>query len=121
MLMDVFSEETAKGNYVIAGGDFNQSFSNVKNNYPVYPEQWQPSFMDVSPYENDCQFLMDSEVASCRSLYKPLTGNESTLQYYIIDGFILSKNIRVDSYEIKDLGFKNSDHNPQLLNVTLVK
>ena len=121
MLMDVFSEETAKGNYVIAGGDFNQSFSNVKNNYPVYPEQWQPSFMDVSPYENDCQFLMDSEVASCRSLYKPLTGNESTLQYYIIDGFILSKNIRVDSYEIKDLGFKNSDHNPQLLNVTLVE
>ena len=121
MLMDVFREETAKGNYVIAGGDFNQSFSNVSNNFAVYPEQWQPSFMDVSPYEADCQFLMDSEVASCRSLYKPLTGNESTLQYYIIDGFILSKNIRVDSYEIKDLGFKNSDHNPQLLNVTLVK
>ena len=119
MLMDVFREETAKGNYVIAGGDFNQSFSNVKNDFAVYPEQWQPSFMDVSPFADDGEFLMDSKVASCRSLYKPLTGNEGTLQYYMIDGFIVSKNIRVESYEVKDLGFVNSDHNPQILKVVL--
>lgn len=119
MLMDVFRDETAKGNYVIAGGDFNQSFSNVQNNFPVDPKQWQPSFMDVSAYENDSQFLMDSKVASCRSLYKPLTGNEASLQYYMIDGFVLSKNIRVELYEVKDLGFVNSDHNPQLLKVVL--
>ena len=119
MLMDVFREETAKGNYVIAGGDFNQSFSNVKNDFAVYPEQWQPSFMDVSPFADDGEFLMDSKVASCRSLYKPLTGNEATLQYYMIDGFIVSKNIRVESYEVKDLGFVNSDHNPQILKVVL--
>ena len=62
---------------------------------------------------------MDSKVASCRSLYKPLTGNEATLQYYMIDGFIVSKNIRVESYEVKDLGFVNSDHNPQILKVVL--
>ena len=75
--------------------------------------------MDVSSFENDFQFLMDPNVASCRSLYKPLVGNEDVLQYYIIDGFIISKNIRVDSYEVKDLGFVNSDHNPQVLKVTL--
>lgn len=119
MLMDVFREETSKGNYVIAGGDFNQSFSNVSNSFAVYPEQWQPSFMDVSSYEADCQFLMDSKVASCRSLYKPLTGNENALQYYMIDGFIVSINIRVESYQVKDLGFVNSDHNPQLLKIVL--
>lgn len=119
MLMDVFREETAKGNYVIAGGDFNQRFSNTENKYQVYPKQWQPAFMDVSSFENDFQFLMDPNVASCRSLYKPLVGNEDVLQYYIIDGFIISKNIRVDSYEVKDLGFVNSDHNPQVLKVTL--
>lgn len=120
MLMGILNEETAKGNYVIAGGDFNQTFSNIADNFPVYPEQWQPADMDVSPYEADWQFLMSSDIASCRSLYAPLEGNDpNSLQYYIIDGFIVSSNIRIDSYEIVDLGFESSDHNPQVLNITL--
>jgi len=120
MLMDILNEETAKGNYVIAGGDFNQSFSNVQNNYPVFPEQWQPAYMDVSPFEADWQFIMNNEIPTCRSLYTPLAGNDpDSLQYYMIDGFIVSSNITVNSYEITDLGFANSDHNPQTLNITL--
>ncbi len=120
MLMDILNEETAKGNYVIAGGDFNQVFSNVDNKYPVFPEQWQPAALDISPYEDTWQFIMCSDTASCRSLYAPLAGNDpNSLQYYIIDGFIVSSNIRVDSYEIVDLGFVSSDHNPQVLNITL--
>lgn len=120
VLMDILNEETAKGNYVIAGGDFNQTFSNIENKFPVFPEQWQAADMDVSPYESDWQFLMSPETASSRSLYTPLAGNDpDSLQYYIIDGFIVSNNIRVDSYEILDLGFVSSDHNPQVLNITL--
>jgi endonuclease/exonuclease/phosphatase family metal-dependent hydrolase len=120
MLMDILNEETAKGNYVIAGGDFNQTFSNVENKFPVYPEQWQAAAFDVAPYADNWQFLMSSDIASSRSLYTPLAGNDpNSLQYYIIDGFIVSSNIRVDSYEILDLGFVSSDHNPQVLNITL--
>ena len=120
MLMDILNEETAKGNYVIAGGDFNQSFSNVQNNYPVFAEQWQPAFMDVSPFADDWQFIMNNETPTCRSLYTPLAGNDpDSLQYYMIDGFIVSSNITVNSYEIRDLGFANSDHNPQVINITL--
>jgi endonuclease/exonuclease/phosphatase family metal-dependent hydrolase len=119
MLMDILNEESGKGNYVIVGGDFNQSFSNVSCNYTVYPEQWQPGIMDVSSFENDWQFIMNNETPTCRSLYYPLKGNEDSVQYYMLDGFILSKNITVDSYEIHDLGFENSDHNPQILNITL--
>lgn len=120
MLMDILNEETAKGNYVIAGGDFNQTFSNIENKFPVYPEQWQPAALDISSYEDTWQFIMCSNTASCRSLYAPLAGNDpNSLQYYIIDGFIVSSNIRVDSYEIVDLGFVSSDHNPQVLNITL--
>lgn len=119
MLMDILNEESGKGNYVIVGGDFNQSFSNVPSKYTVYPKQWQPGIMDVSSFENDWQFIMNNETPTCRSLYYPLKGNESSVQYYMLDGFILSKNITVDSYEIHDLGFENSDHNPQILNITL--
>ena len=120
MLMDILNDETAKGNYVIAGGDFNQTFSNIEDKFPVFPEQWQPAALDVSPYSDNWQFLMYEDIPSCRSLYAPLAGNDpDSLQYYIIDGFILSSNIRVDSYEIVDLGFASSDHNPQVLNITL--
>lgn len=120
MLMDILYEETAKGNYVIAGGDFNQSFSTVNVPYKVFPEQWQPAVMEVGEYTDDWQFIMDPTIPSCRSIYAPLAGNDpDSLQYYVIDGFILSPNIRVDSYEIRDLGFVNSDHNPQVLNITL--
>ena len=119
MLMDILNSETAKGNYVIAGGDFNQSFSNVPMNYPVYPEQWQPAAMDVSSYEDNWQFIMNNEIPTCRLLYTPLVGNENNLQYYMIDGFVVSRNITIDSYEIRDLGFVNSDHNPQVLTITL--
>ena len=120
MLMNILEEENAKGNYVIAGGDFNQTFSTIDNKFPVLPEQWQPGVMDVNPYTDDWQFLMSEDVPSCRSIYAPLAGNDpSSLQYYIIDGFIISSNIRVDSYCVNDLGFANSDHNPQILNITL--
>ena len=119
MLMDILNKEADKGNYVIVGGDFNQYFSSVPCNYTVYPEQWQPGIMDVSAFENDWQFIMDNKTPTCRSLYYPLKGNETSVQYYMLDGFILSKNITVDSYEIHDLGFENTDHNPQILNITL--
>ena len=75
--------------------------------------------MDVAPYENDWQFIMSNDIPTCRSLYYPLKGTESEVQYYILDGYILSKNITVNSYEIHDLGFENSDHNPQILSITL--
>ena len=120
MLIDILNDEAAKGNYVIAGGDFNQTFSNIEDKFTVFPEQWQPAALDVSPYSDNWQFLMYEDIPSCRSLYAPLAGNNpDSLQYYIIDGFILSNNIRVDSYEIVDLGFVSSDHNPQVLNITL--
>ena len=119
MLMDILSYEASLGNYVIAGGDFNQTFSNIQCDYPVFAEQWQPAAMDVTLYENNWQFVMNNEIPTCRSLYAPLVGNEDTLQYYLIDGFIISNNITVDSYEIRDLGFVSSDHNPQVITVTL--
>ena len=40
-------------------------------------------------------------------------------QYYLIDGFIVSGNVTVESVETQNLNFKNSDHNPILMKVTL--
>ena len=40
-------------------------------------------------------------------------------QYYVIDGFILSPNVQLNTVKTLDEGFTYSDHNPVKLNVTL--
>ena len=120
MLMDILKEESEKGNYVIAGGDFNQTFSNT--DYQKYPKMndWVCPVIDVTEYPN-FKFLMDDSVPTCRSLNKPyINSDRSTHQYYMIDGFIISNNIQVNTLETIDLGFKNSDHNPVAMNFNLL-
>ena len=45
--------------------------------------------------------------------------DKKDFQYYMIDGFIVSNNITVDSFETIDLDFKNTDHNPVSMKITL--
>lgn len=121
MLAELLKAETDKGNYVIAGGDFNQIFSNKdKNAYPINEGMWAPGEIDVTAFGEGFTFLMDESVPSCRSLDKAYNGADKiTFQYYLIDGFIVSNNIEVGMLETQNLDFANSDHNPVLLKATL--
>ncbi len=121
MLKNVLEEERAKGNYVIAGGDFNQIFSDYDDGtFAVRDDRWAPGCIDTADFGSTWQFLMDSSVPSCRSLDSVYAGaDHSDWQYYLIDGFIVSDNIRVDSLKTQDLDFVYSDHNPVVLKVTL--
>jgi endonuclease/exonuclease/phosphatase family metal-dependent hydrolase len=120
-LADFLAQEAEKGNYVIAGGDFNQIFSSEDYNaFEVKEGLWAPGVIDVSEIKGDWQFLMDEKVPSCRSLDRALEGaDKDDFQYYLIDGFIVSGNIDVEKYETQDLGFKNSDHNPVVMEIKL--
>jgi len=121
MLAEILQEEAGKGNYVIAGGDFNQIFSSADTGaYPAQPGKWAAGEIDVSQIPGDWQFIMDEAVPSCRSLDQPYAGaDKDAFQYYLIDGFIVSGNVTVNSAENRDLGFVVSDHNPVVMNVTL--
>ena len=120
ILREVLQREADAGNYVIAGGDFNQIFSSVVNPYPSREGMWLPGEIDVSAFEDGWQFLMDTTRPSCRSLDRPLAGSDtSDFQYYLIDGFIVSSGVEVISVQTQDLGFVNSDHNPVLVQVRL--
>ena len=118
-LVGLMKEEYEKGNYVVAGGDFNQTFNNIDlNKYPNNGD-WDCPVMDASSYPNFA-FKMDDSVPTCRSLKTPLVGyDKSTFQYYMIDGFIVSNNITVSEIHTLDLGFKNTDHNPVTMNIKL--
>ncbi len=118
-LAEVLQREAAAGNYVIAGGDFNQVFSNLDTSmYPVYAGNWQAGVIDASLLGNSFRCLMDPSNPTCRYLSSPYTGAED-FQYYMLDGFIVSGNILVDSIETQDLHFRDTDHNPVLLKVRL--
>jgi len=120
MLREVLQAEAEKGNYVIAGGDFNQIFSSLVNPFPSQEGMWLPGEIDAAAFGDGWQCLMDTALPSCRSLDKPLVGAElDSFQYYLIDGFIVSEGIAVLGLQTQDLGFVNSDHNPVVLDVQL--
>lgn len=122
MLRELLEKEAELGNYVIAGGDFNQIFSDVEaERYPlVSDDMWEPGRIDVSEFSAGLHCLMNADVPSCRSLDVPYeNADRESFQYYIIDGFIVSDNLSVESMETLDLQFVNSDHNPLVMRVTL--
>ena len=121
MLKEILETEAEAGNYVIAGGDFNQSFSNVDTSaYPLVSEDmWQAGQIDVDEFDN-LTFVTDNSTPTCRSLDKPSEGADpDNFQYYMIDGFIVSDNIQVDEVSTIDTKFENTDHNPIQMKFTL--
>ena len=119
MLMDLMQEEYDKGNYVIAGGDFNQTFSTV--DLTKYPKRddWECPIIDATNYPS-FSFKMDDTYPTCRSLKTNyIDVDKENFQYYMIDGFVVSGNITINSLETLDLGFKNTDHNPVTMSIKL--
>ena len=118
-LLRLLNEEYAKGNYVVAGGDWNQAFPGTLDAYPIHVKTWVPGVLDPADV-GDWSFAFDASVPTCRLLNQPYdpTDTENT-QYYVIDGFLVSPNLEVSAVETVDQGFAFSDHNPVLLTVSL--
>ena len=120
MLREVMEQEYAAGNYVIAGGDFNQSFPEALETYPIKnPELWTPGTLSDADLGDGWHFAYDVSVPSCRLLNQPYAPESPNTQYYTIDGFILSPNVELQNVETMDAGFVWSDHNPVFLQVKL--
>lgn len=120
-LREFIQAEYEKGNYVIAGGDFNQIFPGGTDAYPnTHPELWEPGIITEDIMPEGWTLAYDLETPSCRLLNQPYdpTDTENT-QHYVIDGFILSPNVELVSVDTLDEGFVYSDHNPVKLNVKL--
>lgn len=120
-LRDFIAAEYEKGNYVIAGGDFNQIFPGSLDVYPnTHPELWEPGVLDDSLLPEGWSFAYDTSVPTCRLLNQPYDpADTENTQHYVIDGFILSPNVELNTVQSVDLGFENSDHNPVRISVTL--
>ena len=123
ILKRVMQEEYEKGNYVIAGGDFNQTFPVVdKTKYPVLDAEY---FVATSIEEDflptGWSYAVDDSVPTSRLLNKPYSGNYFDTQLYILDGYIVTPNIEIVSVKTLDTNFEYSDHQPVALQVKLKK
>ena len=121
MLLDFVSAEYEKGNYVIAGGDFNQTFPGSMEKYPiVHDDYWVPGMLDGADLPEGWSYVYDVDSPTCRLLNRPYDVNDTeNNQHYVLDGFIVSPNVEVESVENVDLQFRYSDHNPVKLVVNL--
>jgi endonuclease/exonuclease/phosphatase family metal-dependent hydrolase len=118
-LHDFLISEYEKGNYVVVGGDWNQSppgfvpeftgdifdsedFTKVPDNY--LPEGWK--------------WVFDPMTASNRRVKFPYERGKTTAT--IIDFFLLSPNVQPVKVNTIDKEFRNSDHQPVRLKLRLL-
>ncbi len=116
----LLQEEYAKGNYVIAGGDWNQcppffrfdTFMPGKNG--VYTQlNINPDFVGT-----DWKWMYDPRVPSNRKLANPYVKGETFVT--LIDFYLVSPNIKVNQVKGIDTGFQFSDHQPVWIQVELL-
>ncbi len=122
MLVEVIESEYAKGNYVIAGGDFNQLFPGFTHiSYSEDDDIWIPGNLEPSNLPTqEWQLVTGDNAPTCRSLHAPLEeSKKDSWPYYVIDGFIVSPNISVQTVSVLDEEFTYSDHNPVTIDVVL--
>ncbi|MBQ6029932.1 MAG: endonuclease, partial [Oscillospiraceae bacterium] len=118
-LLRLLNEEYAKGNYVVAGGDWNQAFPGTLDAYPIHVKTWVPGVLDPAEV-GDWSFAFDASVPTCRLLNQPYDpADTENTQYYVIDGFLVSPNLEVSAVKTVNQSFAFSDHNPVLLTVSL--
>lgn len=124
MLFEELQDEYKKGNYVIAGGDFNKDFLGYSGDFftsdghkhsgvTAFPYNLVPEgFMVKYPYDEN------NRVATCRNAHESYKKDSTYVQ--TIDGFIISNNILFKNIEVIDTDFENSDHNPVVIHFELL-
>ena len=123
LLNSVLTEEYEKGNYVIAGGDFNHDIADSINTFETtqYVPDWvfQLNDSDLAPH---FRFASSTDDATCRSTDIPYT--KGVNYSAVLDGYIISDNVSITSItnlvDGKSVDFMYSDHNPATLTFQLV-
>lgn len=113
------------GNYVVVAGDYNHRLlknapeifnttSKVQTWTHLFPFNKLPEGFYVPRMG-----LEDAAVPSVRALDKPYKKGKSFVT--LVDGYILSPNVKASEVHVVDAGFINSDHNPVRLTFKLEK
>lgn len=119
MLNEVLAAEYAAGNYVIAGGDFNHDIADSAELFPS--EQKRPDWLATfngDDLTDGYSIAAATNAPTCRGA--DMVYKKDVTYTVVIDGFIVSDNVRVESVENLDWDFQYSDHNPAKMLFTLL-
>ena len=123
MLFEDMVKEYNKGNYVVAGGDFNDDFTDnslkLLDGLDESPFGWTMPFPeDVLPdgLSRCINYDNGAVIPTARNCDVPYKEGNFTV---IVDGFVVSDNIEVTSVNNIDTGFEYSDHNPVVMKFVL--
>ncbi|GHT73174.1 endonuclease [Bacteroidia bacterium] len=107
-LQQFLTDEYEKGNYVIAGGDWNQT--PPQYSATAGTPQYTPIPVSADFLPADWTFAYDAQHPSVRFANQPY--NEETSLVSIVDFFVLSPNLTVKSVTTLPFHFASSDHEP---------
>ena len=125
MEKNFISAEYSKGNYVIAGGDWNHD---IADSLEYFPSQQQiPAWVQQITEEDipdGFSFAKTLNAPTCRAAEMPYT--EGVNYTVVIDGFLVSDNIQIetisniDTINGKDISFLYSDYNAVKMSFSLI-
>jgi endonuclease/exonuclease/phosphatase family metal-dependent hydrolase len=119
MLRGFMLGEYEKGNYVVAGGDWNQSPPDHDSLTFFSSYVRQPNVSTIPPgfWPPDWTWAYDKKQPTNRSAAEPYTAGVTPT--CIIDFFVVSPNIKVTQIKTIATGFEFSDHQPVFMKVQL--
>ena len=116
-LKDFLFSEYEKGNYIIVGGDWNQSPANFQPDFVHNFDTINHSEIADDYLPESWNWIYSNKVPTNRRLLKPYIKNATMTT--VIDFYLISPNIEKLSIETIDLDFKNSDHQPVIAKIKL--
>lgn len=125
LLLADMQAEYEKGNWCVAGGDFNKDLLGNSGLYFGAADKeysWaQPipdGVFDGADVTLVAPLNKDDPVPSCRNADGPYHVGQYVLT---VDGFMVTPNVTVSTAEVIDTGFAWSDHNPVKMTFTLMQ
>jgi endonuclease/exonuclease/phosphatase family metal-dependent hydrolase len=117
-LKEFLLEEYGKGNYIIVGGDWNQTPYGLKPELPTHQfDTINLTYVEPGYPAPDWTWAFDTQLPTNRRVAVPY--DPSTSLTTIIDYYLLSPNIEVDKVTTIDVNFDFSDHQPVELRARL--
>ena len=122
MLFTDMKAEYEKGNYVICGGDFNHDFTTDSKEY--FNPGTDRSYSWCEPFPDDiipqgftkCTDYADGMISTTRYTDVPYSADSFTV---ILDGFIVSDNVKCTYVQNIDKQYQYTDHNPVVMKFIL--
>jgi len=118
-LKDFLLDEYDKGNFIITGGDWNQTPPDFKSAFTMNKTDTTQMVIPSDYLPSAWEWLYDRSTPTERNVIKAY--EPASTPTTIFDFFLISPNVEALSVEGVQLNFENSDHNPVRVKVKLSK